>query len=60
MANFEPLRTWIKIDVNKFATSAYKALKLSTQALKNYLKITCEFRLHILPTSKLSAAKDYG
>ena len=44
----EPLRTGIKIDVNKFAISAHVALKLGRQALKSYLKITCEFRLHIL------------
>ena len=36
-------------DVNKFAISAHMALKLGKQALKSYLKITCKFRLHILP-----------
>ena len=33
-----------------------RALKLGEQALKSYLKITCEFQLHILPNKKVSAA----
>ena len=37
----EPLRTWIKTNVNKFAISNHAALKLGKQALKSYLKITC-------------------
>ena len=45
----ELLHAWIKTDVSKFAVSAYMALKLDRQALKGYLKITYEFRLHILP-----------
>ena len=39
----EPLRTWIKIDDNKFAFSAHMALKLGRQTLKSYLKITSNF-----------------
>ena len=57
---YEPLRTWIKIDVNKFAISAHMALKLRRQALKSYLKTTCKFLLYILPIKKGSTAIDYG
>ena len=35
-------------------------LKLSRQALKSYLKITREFKLHTLPNKKVTAANDYG
>ena len=50
----ELLRTWIKTNVNKFAISSHTALKLGKQALKSYLKITCEFQLRSPPN------KDYG
>ena len=47
----ESLHTSIKKDLNKFAISSHMPLKLGrhVQALKSYLKITHEFRLHILP-----------
>ena len=38
----------------------HTALKLGEQAPKSYLKISCEFQLHILSNKKVSAAKDYG
>ena len=53
----EPLRTWIKTNSYMSAISSHTALKLSEQALKSYLKITCEFQLHTLPNKKVSAAK---
>ena len=49
----EPLRTWIKTNVNKFAISTHMSLKLGKQALKNYLKKTCEFQLRC-PQKKTS------
>ena len=42
------------------AISRRTALKLGEQALKSYLKITCEFQLHTLPNKKVSATKDCG
>ena len=45
----EPLRTWIKSNVNKFAISSHAALKLGEQALRSDLKITCEFQLRSPP-----------
>ena len=54
----ESLRTWIKPNVNKFAISSHTALKFGKQALKSYLKITCEFQPWN-PPNKVSAAKDY-
>ena len=56
----EPLRTWIKTNVNKFAISSQTALNLGKQALKRYLKITCKFQLRTPPNKKVSTAKDYG
>ena len=56
----EPLRTWIKTNVNKFAIWTHTAFKSDKQALRSYLKLTCEYELHILPTTKVSAAKDHG
>ena len=62
LCNFyhEPLRTWIKTNANKFAISSHTALKLGNQALKSYLKITCEFQPRGPPNKKVSVAKDYG
>ena len=40
----EPLCTWIKTNLYKFAISSLTAFKLAKQALKSYLKITCEFQ----------------
>ena len=56
----ESLRTRIQINGCKSAISSYTALKLGEQALKSYLKITCEFQLHISPNKKVSVAKDCG
>ena len=56
----EPLRTWIKTNVNKFAIWSRTAFKLDKQALRSYLKLTCEYELHILPNTKVSDAKDHG
>ena len=56
----ESLRILIKTNVRKFAISSHKALKLAVEAWKSYLKIACEFQLHILPNKNVSAAKDYG
>ena len=39
---------------------SYTALKLATQSLRSYLKVTCEYEFHILPNTKVSTAKDYG
>ena len=37
------------------------ALKLGIQALRSYyMKLTCEYELHILPNTKISAPKDDG
>ena len=55
----EPLRVWIKTNINKFAISSHTALKLDKQALKNCFKVTCEFQVHILRNKKVSVAKDY-
>ena len=49
----EPLRTWTETNVNKFAISSHTALKLGKQALKSYLKITCEIQLRSPPNKKL-------
>ena len=36
------------------------ALKLSIRFMTSCLKLTCEYELHSLPTTKVSAAKDSG
>ena len=56
----ESLRTWIKTIVNKFATSNHTALILGVHALRSYLKLICEYKLHSLPNRKVSGAKDHG
>ena len=56
----EPLRIWIKTNVNKFAISSHTVLKLDVQALRNYLNLICEYELYILPNKKVSTAKDHG
>ena len=47
-------------NVNKFAISTHTALKLSIKALKSYLNLTCEYKLHILSKTKVGPAKDHG
>ena len=44
----------------KFTISSHTVLKLGTQSLRSYLKVTCEYELHILPNTKVSTAKDHG
>ena len=39
----ESLRTWIKRIVNKFAISNHTALISGVHALRNYLKLICEY-----------------
>ena len=56
----EPFRAWIKTNVNKFAIWSHTSFKLNKQALRSYLKLTCEYEFHILPNTKVSAAKDHG
>ena len=56
----ESLRTWIKTIVNKFAISNHTALILGVPALRNYLKLICEYELHSLPNKKVGGAKDHG
>ena len=56
----EPLPTSVKTNINKFGTSSHTAFKLDKKALRSYLKLTCEYELHILPNTKVSAAKDHG
>ena len=49
-----------KTNVSKFAISTRTALKLGIQALRNYLKLTCECELLALPNAKVNVAKDHG
>ena len=56
----ESLRTWIKTIINKFAISNHMALILRVDALRSYLKLICEYELHILLNKKVSVAKDHG
>ena len=48
----------LKKNVNKLAISSHTFLKLGKQALKSYVKITCDFQLRSPPNNKVSAAKD--
>ena len=36
------------------------AFKIDEQVLRSYLKLTCEYELHVLPNTKVSTAKDHG
>ena len=56
----EPLRTWIKTNINKFAISTHTTLKFGRQALGSYLKPNCEYELHIMANTKAGGAKDHG
>ena len=62
LCNFyhEPLYTEIQIKVTKFAISSHFNLILCMQAPKNYLRLTCEYELHTLPSTKVSTTKDHG
>ena len=48
----EPLCTLMKIDLSMFAISDHTTLKLAIQALRSYLKLTCEYEFHIQPNTK--------
>ena len=39
---------------------SHSDLKLVTQALKFYLKLICEYELHISPNTNINTAKDHG
>ena len=56
----EPLRSCLKANVNKFVISSHTALKLGTYSLRSYLKVTCEYELHILPDTTVSTAENHG
>ena len=62
LCNFDhdPLCTWIKTNVNKFAILIHTVLKLGTQNLGSYMRLTCEYELDILSNTKGSLAKDHG
>ena len=36
------------------------ALKLGTQSLRSYLKVSCQYDVHIFPNTKVTIAKDHG
>ena len=54
-----PSSTRVKTN-NKIAISSHTAIKLDKQALRSYLKPTCEYELHTLPNAKANVAKDHG
>ena len=55
-----PARTIVKTHLNKFAISSHTALKLATKDQRWNLKIIYEYKLDILPNTKVSVAKDDG
>ena len=56
----KPLRASFKINVNKFAILDHMALRRGIEALGNYLKLNCEYKLHILLNTKVGTVKDHG
>ena len=56
----EPLRTSIKANGYEFAILNRVALKPAIQALRSYMKLTCENELHVFSDTKVSVAKDVG
>ena len=54
------LRTWIKTVVNTFNIPNHTALILDVHALRSYLKLIYEYKLHSSPDKKVSSAKDHG
>ena len=50
----------LKTNVNKFAILIHTVLKLGTQNLGSYMRLTCEYDLDILSKTKGSLAKDHG
>ena len=49
-----------KTNVNKFAILSHTVLKLGTQNLESYMRLTYEYELDILSNTKGSLAKDHG
>ena len=47
-------------NVNRFGILSHTAFKLDNQALRSYLKLTCEYELNISPNTKVSATEDHG
>ena len=43
-----------------FAISNHTTLISGVRAVRNYLKLICEYELHSLPNKKVSRAKDHG
>ena len=58
--NHEPLHTWIKINVNKFAILSRTVLKLGIKNLGSYMRLTFEYEHDILSNTKVSLAKIHG
>ena len=56
----ESLRTWIKTIANTFTISNHTALISGVHALRSYLKLICEYKLHSLPNKNVSGAKGHG
>ena len=50
----------LKTIVNKLTISIHVALILGVHALTSYLKLICEYELHILSNKKVNGAKDHG
>ena len=55
----ELLCNLIKTDVTKFAILYHRAMKLGVQALRGYLGLKYEYKVHILPNTKLGTANDH-
>ena len=50
----------MKTIANKFAISYHTILISAGHALRSYLKLICEYELHILSKKRVSVAKDHG
>ena len=49
-----------KQNVNKFAILSNTVLKLGTEHLGSYMRLTCQYELDILSNTKGSLTKDHG
>ena len=47
-----------RFDCNKFPMLTH-GFEISFQAVRNYLKLTCEYKLHIVSDTKVGAVKDH-
>ena len=56
----KPLHTCVKTNVNKFSISNHIALNLGIQVLRSYLKLTCEYEIHLLTNTEVSTAKNHS